>query len=305
MNDREAAAIFVDERDRLFGLAYRMTSSVMDADDVVQETWIKFDRALGRGDVIERPAAFLTTVATRLAIDRMRSAAKKRETYIGPWLPEPILTDQDPAHVVELDESIRLGFLRVLDRLGPVDRAVFVLHDVFGFSYFDVAGVVERSETNCRQIARRARERIRAERPTSIAPSPPSDRALLDALLIAVASGDPAAVEPLLAADASLVSDGGAAVRAARNVVAGPHRVARFLTGVAKRAGAGSSIHTVVVNGGVALAVITDGELDHVWEVEFVDGLVGRIHTCQSPEKLVAARSAWSAGGEWSAIGPG
>jgi len=127
----DPVAIFAAERDRLFGLAYRMTSSVMDADDVVQEAWVRFERSASN-EVIRNPAAFLTTVATRLSIDRLRSTAKRRESYVGPWLPEPILTDRDPAHIVELDETIRLGFLHVLDRLGPVDRAVFLLHDVLG-----------------------------------------------------------------------------------------------------------------------------------------------------------------------------
>lgn len=288
----DPAAVFENERDRLFGLAYRMTSSVMDADDIVQESWVRFDRATGRGDDIENPAAFLTTVASRLAIDRLRAASRKRETYVGPWLPEPILTDRDPAHIVEIDESVRLGFLHVLDRLGPVDRAVFLLHDVFGHSYADVAAVVDRTEANCRQIAKRARERVRAERRPA-PPAEPSDRALLDAVLVAAFMGDHEALEAMLAADVTLVSDGGADVRAARNVVTGPHRLARFIIGINKRNDAGYEWHPAWVNGGLAVAVTVDGKLDQVWEVEFADGLVQSVHAVSNPQKLLASGAAW------------
>lgn len=289
----EAVEAFEAERDRLFGLAYRMTSSVMDADDVVQEAWVRFDRALGRGEEIENPAAFLTTVATRLAMDRLRSASRKRESYVGPWLPEPILTDRDPAHIVELDESVRLGFLYVLDRLGPVDRAVFLLHDVFGHSYADVAAVVDRTEGNCRQIAKRAREKVRADR-TPGPPADPADRALLDAVLLAAFTGDPDTLESMLAADVTLISDGGADVRAARNVITGPYRLARFIIGINKRNDTGYEWHPAWVNGGIAVAVTLDGHLDQVWEIEFVDGLVQSVHAISNPEKLAAPRAAWS-----------
>lgn len=289
----DAVQAFEQERDRLFGLAYRMTSSVMDADDVVQESWVRFDRALGRDEDIENPAAFLTTVATRLSIDRLRSASKKRETYVGPWLPEPILTDRDPAHIVEIDESVRLGFLHVLDRLGPVDRAVFLLHDVFGHSYADVSAVVDRTEANCRQIGKRARERVRAERKPGRA-AEPADRELLDAVLVAAFMGDHAALEAMLAADVTLVSDGGADVRAARNVITGPHRLARFIIGINNRNGTGYEWHPAWVNGGVAVAVTVDGQLDQVWEIEFADGLVQSVHAVSNPDKLGAPRAAWN-----------
>ncbi len=291
----DGITVFEQERDRLFGLAYRMTSSVMDADDVVQEAWVRFDRALGRDEDIENPAAFLTTVTTRLAIDRLRSSSKERESYVGPWLPEPILTDRDPAHIVELDESIRMGFLHVLDRLGPVDRAVFLLHDVFGHSYADVAAVVDRTEVNCRQIARRAREKVRSDRRPVASPAPATDEDLLDALLLAAVSGDAAALEAKLASDVVLTSDGGRHVRTARNLVTGPYRLARFIIGINNKNGAAFQWHKAWVNGGIAVAVSTDEGLDQVWEIEFVDGLVQSVHSCMSPEKLTAAKTAWIA----------
>ncbi len=265
----------------------------MDADDIVQESWVRFDRANARGDEIENPAAFLTTVASRLSIDRLRSATAKRESYIGPWLPEPILTDRDPAHIVELDESIRMGFLHVLDRLGPVDRAVFLLHDIFDLSYAEVANVVDRTEANCRQIARRAREKVKADRAPS-PPADPSERELLDAVLLAAFTGDPDALESLLAADVTLVSDGGADVRAARNVITGPYRLARFIIGINKRNDSGYEWHPAWVNGGVAVAVTIDGVLDQIWEIEFADGLVQSVHAVSSPQKLASPRAAWS-----------
>ena len=289
----EPSAVFAAERDRLFGLAYRMTSSVMDADDVVQESWVRFERAMAGGHDIENPAAFLTTVATRLSIDRLRSAARRRETYLGPWLPEPLLTDCDPAHVVELDETIRLGFLHVLDRLGPVDRAVFLLHDVFGQRFAEVALIVGRSEANCRQIARRARARVRADRPHLVGAASSSEDDLLDALLLAVASGDPATLETKLAADVVLVSDGGPDVRTARNAITGPHRLARFIIGITKKGGEPLRWEKVRVNGGVAVGIISATGLEQVWEVEFVGGSVHRVHSCLSPEKMAAARAAW------------
>ncbi len=294
MTSEDRTAVFEKERDRLFGLAYRMTSSVMDADDIVQESWVRFDRAVTRGETIANTAAFLTTVATRLAIDRLRSATRRRESYVGPWLPEPILTDRDPAHIVELDESIRMGFLHVLDRLGPVDRAVFLLHDVFGQSYEEVALVVGRTEVNCRQIARRARGRVRADRKRVVAPAAITDEHLLDSLLLAAASGDAALLEAKLASDVVLVSDGGRDVRTARNVVTGPYRLARFIIGINKKPGEAFTFDKTWVNGGVAVAVLTDEGLDQVWEIEFVDGLAQSIHSCLSPQKMSAAKAAWS-----------
>lgn len=284
---------FDTERDRLFGLAYRMTSSVMDAEDAVQEAWIRYERACGSGEPIENPAAFLTTVVTRLCIDRLRSAARRRESYVGPWLPEPILTDRDPAGIVELDESIRIGFLHVLDRLGPVDRAVFLLRDIFELSYADVATIVGRTEDNCRQIARRSRAKVRADREPMPTPRP-GDRELLDAVLLAAFTGDAAELESKLAADVALVSDGGAEVRAARNVITGPYRLARFIIGINHRTGTGYEWHPTWVNGGVAVAVTVEGELDQVWEVEFVDGLVQNVHAISNPQKLAAAKAAWN-----------
>lgn len=276
---------FEAERQRLFGIAYRMLGTAADADDIVQEAWLRWNRA----DDIDRPAAWLTTITTRLAIDRLRSARHRRETYVGPWLPEPLLTDdQDPAHLVELDESLTLGFLHVLDRLDPVNRAVFLLRDVFDVPYSDVADVVDKTEANCRQIARRARERVHRERPT-IDLDPERRQELLDAFLASVLSGDAGELQPLLADDVVHISDGGPRQRAARYPVVGPDRVARLLTNLAGRLPADQvTIEQMSFNGQPGL-VLWAGVPLMLIEFEFKDGLISRIHAILNPDKLAAS----------------
>lgn len=283
---------FEAERDRLFGLAYRMLGSVADADDIVQEAWLRFEPSTG----IENPGGFLTTVTTRLCIDRLRSAQQRRETYVGPWLAEPLLTDLDPAHLVVLDESVRLGFLHVLDELSAVERAVFLLHDVFDVSYADVAAMVDRTEANCRQIARRARDRVRAERPWSD-PAPVlqthETEQLLAAFLVALASGDTGQLGDMLAGDVVLISDGGANRRAARHPILGRDRVARFVTTLASRMSSGATLELVEVNGVPGLMLVADGAPVMVVEVEFADGRVVRVHAMLNPDKLELSRQTW------------
>ncbi len=279
----DATDVFEAERPRLFGIAYRMLGTVTDADDIVQEAWIRWHRATD----IANPQAWLTTVTTRLAIDRLRSAQRRREAYVGPWLPEPLITDrEDPAHIVELNDSLTLGFLTVLDRLDPVDRAVFLLREVFGVPYDEVARVVNRSEENCRQIARRARERVRLERPV-IDHDTERRQELLDAFMAAVFTGDPGALEPLLAEDVVHVSDGGPHRRAARYPVVGRHRVARLTVNLASRVSpADVTIETVEVNGQIGLLISQHGEHLMLVELEFDAGLVKRMHAILNPDKL-------------------
>ena len=286
--------LFEGERTRLFGLAYRMLGSVAEADDVVQDTWLRFDRAVGTDAAPRRPAAWLTTVATRLAIDRLRSAQHRREVYVGPWLPEPILTDRDPAHVVELDDTLRLAFLHSLERLAPVERAVFLLHDVFGTPFVDVAEAVDRSEVACRQLASRARSRVRSDRPR-VTVDERRQRELLDAFLGAVMGGGLDELERLLTEDVVLTSDGGAEQRAARNPVLGRRRTARLMVNLARRSPAGIGLEVVEVNGELGMAVTLEGVPVMLNEFEFEGGLVARIHTVNSPTKLAAARLAFVA----------
>jgi RNA polymerase sigma-70 factor (ECF subfamily) len=255
----DPASLFQAERPRLTGIAYRMLGSVADAEDVVSEAWVRFQRS--DPTTVERPAAWLTTVTSRLAIDRLRSQASRREDYVGPWLPEPVLTPaadpvgpepfDDPAARAELSESLTLGFLVVLERLGPVERAVFLLADVFGEPYADIARAVGRSEAACRQIASRARRRVREERADRTA----ADEHLLAGLVGALAVGDVQGLLDLLSPDVVVVSDGGRDRRAARRPVVGADRVVRLLVSLTGRVPEGVPIEIQHVNAAPALVV--------------------------------------------------
>ncbi len=284
-----AVDAFERERSRLFGLAYRMTGSVMDADDIVQDAYLRWQGV--DADRVETPAAFLTTVTTRLSIDRLRSAQRKRETYVGPWLPEPIVTENDPARVVEVDETITLSFLAVLERLNPVDRAVFLLREVFGTSYDEIARVVDRSETACRQIARRARERVRNERPRFELPSARTDE-LVAAFGAALLSGDPEQLSALLADDVVHVSDGGADHHAARRPVVGAANVARFMVNLAKRFPSHGEIEVLEANGDPAFLALVDGEPVTLVALGFDRDLVRRVSAVVNPDKLAEVMAA-------------
>jgi RNA polymerase sigma-70 factor (ECF subfamily) len=223
------ADVFEGERSRLTGLAYRMTGSHHDADDIVQEAWLRFERHHGTVDV---PAAWLTTTVTRLSIDRIRRISAERARYVGPWLPEPASIEPTPDAVVDTANSLTLAFLIMLDRLSPLERAAFVLVDVFGEPYASVSVTLGRSEPACRQLVHRARTRMRSARDSS---ERPLDDAHLERLVAALVSDEPDAVLALLAPDVVLTSDGGPHRRAARRPVTGRDRVARFLVNVSRR----------------------------------------------------------------------
>lgn len=281
-----ATGDFEAERPRLVGLAYRMLGSIADAEDAVQDAWLRWDGlgAAGRGKITS-PAAWLTTVTTRLALDRLKSAARAREQYVGPWLPEPVLREPDPAESVELAESLTLGFLTVLERLGPVERAVFVLVDVFGEPYERVALAVGRSEAACRQIAHRARGRLRAER-RRFTDDPAHARELVDAFLAAALAGDVEQLRAVLSADVVLVSDGGPHAHAARRPVVGFHRVSRLVMNLARRIPAGAAVDLRVVNGDTG-AVIWLGATPVVVLVFETDATcVQSIRVMVNPDKL-------------------
>lgn len=222
---------FANERTHLFGIAYRMLGSAAEAEDVLQEAFLRFASRSERE--VGSPRAFLTTIVVRLCLDQLKSARARREEYVGPWLPEPIATS-DPEARTELAESIHIAFLVLLERLSPLERAAFLLHEVFDYPFAEVASALGTSEAACRQLAARARAHVDAGRPR-FAASEEKKRELLQAFLATVGSGDVAGLQALLAEDAIARSDGGGRVHAALKPVYGAERVAKFVVGVAKK----------------------------------------------------------------------
>ncbi|MEW6636675.1 MAG: RNA polymerase sigma-70 factor [Actinomycetota bacterium] len=235
--------VFEEHRPLLFSIAYRMLGSVMDAEDAVQEAFVRWRRA---GEV-RSPKAYLTSVVTRLCIDHLRSARARREEYAGPWLPEPLVVEPaaDPA---VLDETLSMAFLVLLESLSPVERAVFLLREVFDYDYAEISKIVGKSEANCRQIARRARQSVAARRPR-FDPAPEDGERLVRRFVEACMSGDMEGLLRMMSEEITLWTDGGGRVRAARNPIYGSDRVARFLLGVTVRAPEGLVVRFVRVNG--------------------------------------------------------
>jgi RNA polymerase sigma-70 factor (ECF subfamily) len=277
--EQPAADLFEAERPRLLGLAYRMLGSLSDADDVVQDAWFRWEGA--DRSVIDVPAAWLTTVTTRLALDRIRAVERRKEDYVGPWLPEPVAIAAGPEEDVELAESLTLGFLVLLDRLGPTERAVFLLADVFREPFSAIALAVDKSEEACRQIASRARKKVRAAREPAVQPA---DRVLLAELVAAVAVGDVDRVVSLCDPSVTLVSDGGPKRHAARRPVVGAERVTRFLVNVGRRLTSGSAAIEEV--NGVPAFVTRDARGTAVTFVEHRDGIIVRVTSLLNPDKV-------------------
>jgi len=266
----------------LLGLAYRMLGSMDDAEDVLQETWLRWqlaDRA-----AVERPAAWLTTVTSRCCLDRLRASSRRREDYVGPWLPEPVALAPGPEEEAELADTLTLGFLVMLDRLNATERLVFLLADVFAVPFREIAAITGRSDAACRQIAHRARASLASEPPSSVPTD--ADDALVGQLLAAVMTGDLVATVALLAPDVVLVSDGGKEHRAARRPVVTPPRVARLLVNLAKRLDGSWEILPCRLNGRIGLVFSHDGEPRIATIFEIADGRVRRIWSVVAPDKL-------------------
>lgn len=277
-------------RGRAFDVSYRMLGSVAEAEDVVQETLLRVHLAQEAGDHLESPLAFVTTVATRLCLDQLRKARTRRETYAGEWLPEPLLTDErpDPAREVELAESLSMAFLALLERLGPDQRAALLLHDVFGYPYAEIAALLRRSETACRQLVSRARAQIRGG-PRRFVGSPEKAEQLASQFISVLRSGDKVALESLLSDEVTLHGDGGGNVPALSRPAVGRLRVAATLLSwmqAARRMG-GVSMEPREVNGGPG-AVTRDlhGRLVSVVALEIRDGRICTIHSVVNPDKL-------------------
>ncbi|MBM7830084.1 RNA polymerase sigma-70 factor (ECF subfamily) [Agromyces cerinus] len=275
-------------RPLMFSIAYRMLGSVADAEDVVQDAYLRLHEREIAGEEIRNPDAFAVTVTTRLAIDVLRSARRNREVYVGPWMPEPLPDDDaDPAHRIERDETLSFAFLAVLERLGPVERAVFLLREVFAYDYRDIGEIVDRDEAACRQILHRAKARV-AERRPRFDGVDERDSALADAFFAALEAGDVDGLIERLADDVVFYGDGGGRAPAIQHPMHGAVAVARFLAGLVRRgAQAGVRFELRSVNGSPALWVRgPDGALLSVLMVEFADGAAQVIANQLNPEKL-------------------
>ncbi|MFN8195529.1 MAG: RNA polymerase sigma-70 factor [Nocardioidaceae bacterium] len=281
MTGTAAQQAFEDHRGLLFTVAYEMLGSAADAEDVVQETWLRWadvDHAEVRDG-----RAFLVRIATRLALNRLRTIARRREAYVGPWLPEPLLTTPDVADDVALADSVSTAMLLVLETLAPVERAVFVLREVFDLPYEEIAEAVGKSADATRQTALRARRHVAARRPRRSVDRSESAHAV-ECFLAAARTGDLQPLLEVLAPDVVLLSDGGGLVSAARRPVVGRDNVARFLAGVASKGAA--EPHLVWVNGTPALQATRDDRPVTLITLRVEDGLVAAIYVVVNPDKL-------------------
>ncbi|WP_031464258.1 RNA polymerase sigma-70 factor [Sciscionella sediminilitoris] len=276
------ADVFEEHRGMLFGIAYRLLGSVADAEDIVQDAWLRWAKVT---EPVEHPKAYLARTVTNLAINRLRSAAVTRESYVGPWLPEPLVTTPDATDGVELAESVSLAIMVVLESLSPLERAVFVLHEAFGFGYTEIAGMLDRSAASVRQLGHRAHEHVQARRPR-YEPAEQQRKELTERFLNASAGGDIAEMMSVLAPDVTLVSDGGGKRRAALRPVLGADKVARFILGVWQKLPPSPVVSGVLVNGAPGILVSAGGEPDTVACFEVAAGLVTEINVIRNPDKL-------------------
>ncbi len=267
----------------LFAIAYRMLGAVHEAEDAVQEAYLRFEEAAPED--VRSTRAYLSTMVTRISIDRLRSAARNREKYVGPWLPEPIVAEQDPAEAADPD-SLSLAFLVVLESLNPVERAVFLLREVFGYEHDQIARVVEKSEANVRQIAHRAREAVAARRPRFAVPLE-RKREIGERFLDALRRLDVPEMLELLDDEVTLRSDGGGVVTAARRPIVGADKVARFLVGISS---VDVDTEEVAINGQPGLVVRVGGQIVAVVGFDLRDERISDIFIVANPEKLDAIR---------------
>ncbi|MGW0662516.1 RNA polymerase sigma-70 factor [Streptodolium elevatio] len=277
--------VFEEHRRLLFGTAYRMLGSVADAEDIVQDAWLKWNQA--DRSAVDHPKAYLVRTVTNLSLNRLKSAQVAREAYVGPWLPEPILTSPDVAEEAELADTVSMAVLVVLETLTPTERAVFMLREVFGYSHAEIAEVIGKSEATVRQQAHRAREHVQARRPRFTADAA-AQREIAEKFREACAGGDLNGVLALLAPDVTTWSDGGGVVTAARRPLHGPDHVARWLLGVlAKPDVQGVEMHIADINGEAGLLLTLGGT--NVGAINFdasPDGRIAAIRMALNPNKL-------------------
>lgn len=270
-------ALFEEHRALLFSIAYRMLGSTMEAEDIVQDVFLRFRQV--ELETIQSPKYYLTTITTRLCINQMNSAKQKRETYLGEWLPEPILTNHyqmlNPAERASTYESISMAFLVMLERLSPAERAVFLLREIFDYEYEDIAGIVDKSESACRQIFSRAKKHIQDHRPRFDS-QPQQHQALLSQFIATIEKGDMSGLVNLLAEDVTLIPDGGGTRGAAIHILRGHHAVAQFVIASQRLMSADMTFALEEVNGQLALVIrFADGR---PFNVVLIDSLEGKIH---------------------------
>lgn len=285
MNPSATLESFEQARSRLFGIAYRMLGSVMEADDVLQDAFLRYQAA--DRDQIRSEGAFLTTMVTRLCLDRLKAAHTQREQYVGEWLPEPLpmpnLAVLDPAAEAEQAESLSMAFLLLLELLTPEARAVFVLHEVFDHTYDEIAAMLHKSAAACRQLLSRARKQIAGSRP----PPSPADPTLLPRLAVAMQSGDMGQLLSLLSEGVVIHSDGGGNVAAALHPILGRERVARFLVGLSRLIKSGDSLDITTMNGSQSVLLLdAQGKVVTVGVIEAAAGVVTAIYFVRNPAKL-------------------
>lgn len=278
-----ATQAFLAHRNLLFTAAYELLGSAADAEDVLQETWLRWiDVDL---DAVRDQRAYLVRIATRQALGRLRTLGRRKESYVGPWLPEPLLTTPDVAEDVALADSVSMAMLLVMETLTPTERAVFLLREVFELEYDEIAEAVDKSPAAVRQIAHRARSHVAARRPRGVV-SADETRDALGAFQRAVETGDLQSLVDVLAPDVVLLSDGGGVKQALVQPISGARRVARLLGLGLPRIVGEVSVEPVQINGGPALIVRIDGEIDNVVAVRIDDGLVTGLYIVRNPEKL-------------------
>lgn len=279
-------ALFEEHRGALQALAYRMLGSLADAEDVAQEAWLRWQQQGPQS--VDNPRAWLVRVTTRLCLDRLRRIAARRESYVGPWLPEPVATEPDAAAAVEFTESLSMALLVVLETLSPLERAVFVLHEVFAFEYAEIAAMLERTPVAVRQLGHRARGHVQARRPR-FDPDLATRRAVTEQFMVACQDADLTGLLSLLAPGVTLVADSGGKVRAPRRPILGAEKVARFLVGALRSPAApdGMTMHPLTVNDqpGVLVETPVEGVLA-VFLPDVVDGRIDTLRLVGNPDKL-------------------
>jgi RNA polymerase sigma-70 factor (ECF subfamily) len=285
--EMDASGTFEDLRPLMFSIAYRMLGSVAEAEDIVQDAFVRYQQALEQGgSAIASPKAYLSTVTTRLAIDHLRSARVRREQYVGEWLPEPLVTDEGMRRVDDAD-SLSMAFLVLLERLSPTERAVFLLHDVFDYGYDEVAEIVGRNESNCRQLAVRARQHVDRNRPRFEASRQKRDE-LATRFFDAISEGDMDGLVTMLAADVAVYGDGGGVAPSWPAPIFGRDRVSRLLIAIGENARAlGLVLRPTEINGQPGARVFDrNGLLTNVFSLEIADGQIQTVRSIINPDKL-------------------